>query len=387
MHNWNDLSELEFAEHIRRFIADNCPAEIRFPKRRLRWKEVREWYLALFSSGMLAPNWPTEFGGMGLTPAQALVYIETMEVNGAPRLPDQGIINLGPLLIKHGNNEQRQRYLPKILSGEHIWCQGYSEPNAGSDLASLRTSATLEGEDYVVNGQKTWTTWARDATHMFALVRTDGSVAKQAGLSFLLLQLDQPGITIRPIENILGHSEFCEVFFDNARSHRSNLVGKVNAGWSIAKALLGFERIWAGSPRQAQLFLALIEDYARASDKLQDSSWRDRIVQLRMDTADLEALYGSFAETVRRGEALGPDVSILKVWATETCQRMSELLVDISCESAPIVSDAPAAGGARGAVNPDAMTPFLDSRSFTIYGGTSEIQRGVVAKNVLDLPS
>jgi alkylation response protein AidB-like acyl-CoA dehydrogenase len=384
MRNWNELSDAEFGEHIRRFIARHCPEALRFPKRRLRWTEVREWYLALSSEGMLAPNWPAEYGGMGLTPGKALVFMETMEVNGAPRLPDQGIINLGPLLIKHGNDEQRQRYLPKILSGEHLWCQGYSEPNSGSDLASLRTSAVLDGEDYVVNGQKIWTTWALDATHIFALVRTDTSVAKQAGISFLLIGLDQPGITIRPIENILGQSEFCQVFFDNARTHRSNLVGGVNSGWNIAKALLGFERIWAGSPRQAQLFLAQIEDYARASGKLQDAAWRERIVQLRLDIADLEALYASFADQVRRGETLGADVSILKIWATETCQRMSELLVDISGELGTIVRDEGAASDAR---VPDVVTPFLDTRSFTIYGGTSEVQRNIVARNVLDLLS
>lgn len=387
--NWNDLPESEFRENVRQFILEYCPPNLRFPKRRLRWKEVKDWYFTLASAGLLAPTWPITFGGMGLSPSKTLAYLETMEVNGAPRLPDQGIINLGPLLIKHGNDEQRRRYLPRILSGEHIWCQGYSEPNAGSDLASLKTSAVLDGDDYVVNGQKIWTTWAHDATHMFALVRTDTSVTKQAGLSFLLIHLNQPGINVRPIETITGHPEFCEVFFDNARSHRSNLVGEVNGGWKIAKALLGFERIWAGSPRQAVSILAQLEHFARRSEKLEDASWRDRLVQLRLDVADLEALYGNFAETVRRGETLGPDVSILKLWATETCQRMCELMVDICCEIAPIQADVSRSSGVlpNDSSPIDAMTPFLDSRSFTIYGGSSEIQRNIVSKQVLGLPS
>ncbi len=381
MQDWNAMEDAEFREHIRDFVVSRCPAQLRFPKQRLLLAQSRQWYETLSKAGMLAPTWPAQYGGMGLNARKTLLFLETMEVNGAPRLPDSGIITLGPLLIKFGTDEQRAHYLPKILSGETIWCQGYSEPNAGSDLASLRTSAAPDGDDYVVNGQKIWTTWAYDATHIFALVRTDSSGAKQSGISFLLLALDQPGIKVRPITTIMGHAEFCEVFFDNARSHKSNVIGEVNQGWAVAKALLGFERIWAGSPRQANLILSQLENYAMESGKISDVSVLDKITQFSFDVADLETTYARFADVVSRGEPLGGDVSILKVWATETCQRMAEYLVEISGELSAIAGDVKSGGAVV-----DAMTPFLDSRSFTIYGGSSEVQRNIIARSVLDLP-
>lgn len=380
--NWNSLSDDEFCSHVAAFVQAHCDPALRFPKRRLKLVEVRGWWRALFDAGLLAPAWPREHGGMGLDAGKTLVYLETMEGHGAPRLPDQGIINLGPLLIKYGSDWQKEFYLPKILTGEHIWCQGYSEPNAGSDLASLRTAAVLEGDEYVVNGQKIWTTWAYDASHIFALVRTDTAGPKQAGISFLLLKLDQPGVKVRPIETLMGHAEFCEVFFDDARTSRRNLVGTLNGGWAMAKALLGFERIWAGSPRQARSMLTRLEDFVRAGGKTADLAIRDRIVQLQFDVADLESTYARFAGMASRGEPIGADVSILKLWATETCQRISEYLVELCSDLAAAPSDVAFEGGVV-----DPTTPFLDSRSFTIYGGSSEIQRNILARNVLNLPT
>lgn len=379
--DWNSLDDASFRQRVGDFVSQHCPPELRFPKRRLRVAEVRGWYRALSDAGMLAPAWPTKYGGMGLSPSKTLVYLETMEISGAPRLPDQGIINLGPLLIKHGTEEQRSKYLPRILSGEHIWCQGYSEPNAGSDLASLRTTAVLDGDEYVVTGQKIWTTWAYDATHIFALVRTDPTGSKQGGISFLLLDLRQPGITVRPIETLLGHAEFCEVFFDGARTPRVNLVGAPNEGWAIAKALLGFERIWAGSPRQSQLLLSHLKQFAASAGLDGNASVTDRLAQFTFDVEDLQATYARFAAIVGRGEPLGADVSILKLWATETCQRIAEYLLEVSADLAALPGDVLFSGRAV-----DVTTPFLDSRSFTIYGGSSEIQRNILAKSVLNLP-
>jgi alkylation response protein AidB-like acyl-CoA dehydrogenase len=379
--DWNSVDDSSFRAHIAEFVRAHCPRELRFPKRRLRLAEVRDWYKALSNAEMLAPAWPARYGGMGLNPSKTLVYLEAMEASGAPRLPDQGIINLGPLLIKHGTEQQRAYYLPRILSAEHIWCQGYSEPNAGSDLASLRTTAALDGDEYVVNGQKIWTTWAYDATHIFALVRTDAGVAKQAGISFLMLDLAQPGITVRPIETLMGHAEFCEVFFDNARTSKSNLVGEPNQGWTVAKALLGFERIWAGSPRQAQQLLGQLRQYVMQAELQHSATVLDRLTQFEFDVADLQACYARFAGVVGRGEPLGADVSILKVWATETCQRIAEYFVEVAGDLATIQGDVAFAGGTV-----DVLTPYLDSRSFTIYGGSSEIQRNILAKSVLNLP-
>jgi len=380
--DWNALSDNEFRAHVAGFVQSHCNRALRFPKHKLKLAQVRPWWRALFEAGLLAPSWPREHGGMGLDAGKALIYLETMEEGGAPRLADQGIINLGPLLINYGSEWQKSHYLPRILSGEHIWCQGYSEPNAGSDLASLRTSAVPQGDDYVINGQKIWTSWAHDATHIFTLVRTDPAVAKQAGISFLLIELDQPGVKVRPIQTLMGQADFSEVFFNEARTSRQNLVGAVNGGWAMAKALLGFERIWAGSPRQARAMLSRLEDFVRSAGKARDAAVSDRVAQLQFDVADLESTYARFAGMAARGEPIGAEVSILKIWATESCQRISECLLELSGDLAAAPGDVAFEGGIV-----DPTTPFLDSRSFTIYGGSSEIQRNILARNVLNLPT
>ena len=260
--DWNALSDEEFRLVAAEFFTKNVPAHLRHLSRRPRWSEVKDWYMTMSANHWLTPAWPAEWGGMGLSASKVLVYMEELERGGAPRVMDQGLMNLGPVLIARGSDEQRRRLLPKILSGEHLWCQGYSEPNAGSDLASVRTEARIEGDEFVINGHKIWTSVAFDATHMFALVRTDKTVKKQAGISFVLIDLDQPGITVRPIRNIAGHEELCEVFLDNVRTPLSNLVGDLNDGWQVAKALLGFERIWSGSPRQSTLALLRLQQLA-----------------------------------------------------------------------------------------------------------------------------
>src|SRR5690606_7294023 len=185
--DWNALPEDEFRAVVRDFTARNYPSQYRHPSQRLHWDEIKDWYFALSKQGWIAPAWPREHGGMGLSPDKLIAFIEEMEAHGVARTPDQGIINIGPVLIRYGTDEQRQRFLPKILSGEHVWCQGYSEPNAGSDLASLRTEAVLQGDEFIVNGQKIWTTHADESTHMFALVRTGRYPKKQLGVSFLLI--------------------------------------------------------------------------------------------------------------------------------------------------------------------------------------------------------
>jgi alkylation response protein AidB-like acyl-CoA dehydrogenase len=319
---------------------------------------------------------------MGLSQSKALVYLEELERSGAPRVMDQGLMNIGPLLIARGTDEQRRRFLPSILSGENTWCQGYSEPNAGSDLASLRTEARIEGEEFVINGSKIWTSVAFDATHMFALVRTDKTVKKQAGISFLLIDMRQPGVKVRPIRNIAGHEELCEVFLDDVRTPLANLVGELNKGWDVAKALLGFERIWSGSPRQSMLALLRLEQLARASGKLDDPVFADKLAQVTMDVLDSAAAYERFAQIMRTGGTFGFEVSMLKIWATETCQRVTELMVEAAADLGTLTGEVEVDGEAI-----DILYPFLDCRAFTIYGGSSQVQRNILAKNVLELPS
>lgn len=380
--DWNALSDEEFRQVAAGFFAEHVPQHLRHLSRRPRWAEVKEWYLTMSRHGWLVPSWPKEWGGMGLSQSKVLVYLEELERSGAPRVMDQGLMNIGPLLIARGTDEQRRRFLPKILSGEHTWCQGYSEPNAGSDLASLRTEARIEGDEFIINGQKIWTSVAFDASHMFALVRTDKTVKKQAGISFLLIDMRQPGVTVRPIRNIAGHEELCEVFLDDARTPVANLVGELNRGWDIAKALLGFERIWSGSPRQSMLALLRLEKLARANHKMDDPVFADKVTQVTMDVLDSASAYERFAQIMRTGGSFGFEVSLLKIWATETCQRVTELMVEAAGDLGALGAEVDVDGEAI-----DILYPFLDCRAFTIYGGSSQVQRNILAKNVLDLPA
>ena len=380
--DWNALTDDEFRAEAARFVQGHLPQQLRFMKRRATFAETKDWYLAMAKDGWLVPNWPVEYGGMGLTPAKQLICMEEMEKRGAPVGPVQGPINLGPVLIARGTDEQRRRYLPKILSGEHIWCQGYSEPNAGSDLASLRTLARLEGDEFIINGQKIWTSMAFDANHMYALVRTDTTVKKQAGISFLIIEMNQLGVKVRPIRNIMGHFEQCEVFLDDARTHRSNLVGELNDGWAVSKSLLGFERIWNGSPRHCVNALTHLEHIARLTGKFEDPVFLDRLAQVRLDVLDLGSAYDSFAQTMRTGGSFGNEVSLLKIWATETCQRISELLVESAGDAGGIFGDV-----AFGEGSVDVLLPFLESRVLTIYGGSSQVQRNILSKSTLGLPA
>lgn len=377
------LPETEFRHAVRAFLSANYPAALRHPPRRLRWAEIKPWYLALSRQGWLAPAWPKEYGGMGLSPDKLLMFFEEFEHFGAARMPDQGIINLGPILIQNGTPDQIQYYLPNILSGDHIWCQGYSEPNAGSDLASLRTQAVLEGDAFVVNGQKIWTTLAHDATHVFLLVRTDNTVKKQAGISFLLVDIRSPGVTVRPIRNIAGEEEFCEVFFENVRVPANNLVGELNQGWSIAKSLLGFERLFVGSPQQSRHALGQLEKLATSRGLFTNPVFKDMFANLWLDVEDLVAMYGYFADFVRRGEPLPDSVSLLKICATETYARISMQMVQWAEES----------GGSRDPIEltdgewMDPLSSLFNATITTIYGGTNEIQRNIYAKQVLKLPT
>ncbi|MEN4920597.1 acyl-CoA dehydrogenase family protein [Achromobacter spanius] len=378
--DWNGMPEAEFRKLLRRFFRAHYPEHLRHVPWRLHWDEIKAWYYTLSRQGWIAPSWPREHGGMALSPARQIAFIEEAERYGVARAPDQGLVMLGPILIRHGTDDQRARFLPGILSGEAVWAQGYSEPNAGSDLASLRCEAVIDGDELVVTGQKTWSTLAQDATHMFMLVRTDKTVKKQAGISFLLVDLDSPGVSRRPIRTLSGHEEFCEVFFDQVRVPRANLVGELNAGWGIAKALLGFERLFSGSPKHASHALQQIFSIARQRGLLADPAFADRLAELRLDSADLTAMYRVFADMAKAGRALPPELSLLKIWATETHERLGALLIQIAEEY----------GGAAmrlgyGNGNVHALAPYVNALAATIFSGTNEIQRNIYAKQVLGL--
>jgi hypothetical protein len=379
--DFNAIDDESFRRLVRDFLKEHFPEELRETPKRLHWSEVKGWYMTLSRHGWLAPGWPAEFGGMGLSASKQLIYTEEFENYGVARTPDHGIMLLGPLLIRYGSPEQQQYFLPRILEGKDIWCQGYSEPNSGSDLASVRTEAVLDGDEWVINGQKIWTTLATDADWIFMLVRTDKSAKKQAGISFLLVPMDIPGVTVRPILNLDLHDELCEVFFDNVRVPKANLVGEMNAGWTMAKALLGFERIFLGSPKQSANALTRLSLLAEHLGIAEDPIFIDTFTRLRLDLEDHKLLFGVFAERLRRGETLGADVSLLKVHQTELFKRITDYMLEISGEYSGLLEPI------EGNRNFNASGLFMQARPATIYGGSSEIQRNILAKTVLGLPS
>ena len=346
---------------------------------------MKSWWATFYKKGWVAPGWPVAWGGMGLAASKMLIYFEEMERHGVARPPDQGITHIGPILMHFGTEAQKYFYLPRALSGEHIWCQGYSEPNSGSDLASLRTSAVPDGDAYVINGQKIWTSLAQDATHCYVLTRTNTEVKKQEGISLFLVDFKTPGITLRPIVNLAGHAEFCQVFYDNVRVPKANLVGALNKGWTVAKALLGFERLAIGSPRRPAYALQRLRMVAQARGLFADQGFMDRYTALKLDIDDLGSLYGRFIEQVKRGEQVGPDVSMLKIWSQETWQRLSELLIETGAEEA-VLDGVQNFGSADSPVEVDVMTTFYMSRPGTIAGGSSEVQRNIMSRYVLGLP-
>lgn len=381
--DWNALSDEEFRQMFRTWVDANCPAHLRFMrKQRPLFDEVAEWYHALAEKGWLSPVWPQEHGGMGLNAAKHMVYVEEWARLGCPRIPDHGLGLTGPLLIQYGTEEQKAFFLPRILSGEHVWCQGYSEPNSGSDLASLKTTAVREGDEFVVNGQKIWTTLAHCANWILLLVRTRKVEGKrQEGISVLLVDMRTPGVRVRPIPNLREEADFCEVFFDDVRVPVANLVGEVDQGWTLAKSVLGHERIFLGAPTRPEYALSRLEKLAEAKDAFEDKAFLSRYARHRLDVYDLGSAFERFAKVLRSGGHLEADVSILKIFNTELYQRVTEEMLEIAGEEARFEDDL---DGREGKV--DAMNLFLDSRAPAIFGGSNEIQRNILAKAVLRLP-
>lgn len=376
--DWNALPEPEFRAFLRAFIARNCPADLRHVRLRMPPAQTMVWYRALWQAGLIAPGWPREYGGMALTPARHLIFIEEMEMAGTPWLHDSGVRNLGPAIIAFGTPVQKADYLPRIAAGEQIWCQGYSEPGAGSDLASLRCAGVIESDRITINGQKIWTTSAHHATHIFALVRTSSDGPKQHGITFVLIDMQTPGLTVRPIRNLYGEDDFCEVFFDDVMVSTDCILGQRDQGWNVARSLLGFERIWAGSPRRPRRALQELQQMVQAAGLQEDGLWQDRLVQAEFDTLDTQDLYSRFADLVSTDGTVGTEVSALKIWATETFQRISEWTLEAAGTAAAMQGE-PAPG------QPAPLFTWLEARAPTIFSGANEVHRNILARNVLSL--
>ena len=374
--------EAGFRAEVRGWLEANLPAPLRGRTDRPPPDEIMPWYRVLAARGWIAPHWPKEHGGMGASLAQQIVLTQELARLSAPQLPIQGINHIGPILMRFGTDAQKARHLPPILTGDVIWAQGYSEPGAGSDLASLSTRAELRDGSFVVTGGKIWQTWAHHADWMFTLVRTDpGAKARQAGISFVLIDLRMPGIEIRPIVTITGEEEFSQVFLDGVEVPQENLVGELHGGWKVATALLATERMFTSNPQYALEAVERIKAVAERTGIDRDLAFRDRLAGLSIDITVQAAMFWQAVDLIAHGRELGPEGSTMKLVATENLQRATDLLVEAA---GPWGADAGRIETGAGAV--DATGIFLQSRRATIYGGSSEIQRNVLAKRVLGLP-
>ena len=376
-------AEAEFRNEVRTWLEANLPAALRGRTTRPPPVELMPWYRALSRKGWIAPHWPAQSGGMGATLNEQIIMTEELARIRAPQLPGQGLNHIGPLLMEFGTAAQKAQHLPPILAGGVIWAQGYSEPGAGSDLASLATRATLQDDSFVVRGHKIWTTWAHYSDWMYALVRTDPRAEpRQAGISFLLIDLHSPGIRVRPIRTIAGDEEFSEVFLDDVRVPAENLVGRVNDGWRIANALLGHERLATSNPQFALTALEQIKTMARATGVIADPAFQDRLAAVTIDVTALAALFNHAVELTNHERSLGPESSVIKIFASELLQKLNGLLLEAAGPHAltqsPVATD-------FGTV--DVAGSYLQSRRVTIYGGSSEIQRNILARRVLNLPA
>lgn len=376
-----DESVRQFRAEVRDWLAENLDPDIRFLTFRPLPPIAIAWHRKLAARGWIAPHWPRIHGGMEATPVEQLVLTEELARAGAPDIPLQGLLHIGPLLIKFGTEAQKRMHLPKILSGEITWAQGYSEPNSGSDLATLRSKGRIDGGEIIINGQKTWTTWGQHAEWMFALVRTREGTAKRDGITFVMFDMNTPGITRRPIVNIAGDIEFCEVFFDDVRVPLENVVGKDGEGWSVAMALLDDERIRGGGPMLALKALSRVRAIIAANDLVDNPLAMDHLARAEVETAALCAAYLDSMEKLEQGKSDGRDSCYLKILATETTQ----LILDIAQELAGSERAVKRTRRGNGAVI-DFSEMFLQSRRLTIMGGTSEIQRTLLATRALGLP-
>lgn len=371
-----------FRLEVRKWLAENLPPELQGWSTRPPPELIRPWQRKLYDRGWIAPNWPKRYGGMEATLNQQLILQEEFGRAGAPVLSRQAVGHIGPILIRHGTEAQKAEHLTGMLSGETLWCQGYSEPGAGSDLASLRTRGEIDGDHVVINGHKIWTTWGHHADWMYALVRTDPDAPrKQLGISMVLIDLKTPGITIRPIRTLADDEEFAEEFFDDVRVPRANVVGEWNDGWRVAKALLDSERLGNANPQLAIDVLDRVRKVARATGVLDDPAFQDRLTQAELDVLAQSAVFAHAIQMARAGMEVGADSSFIKIVSTDVVQRIADLLLDAAgehgAEAGPLATpDGPV----------DVSVLWREVRRISIFAGTSEIQRNVTAKRVLGLP-
>ena len=384
--------ESAFRDEVRAWLHEHLPAELRdkvINYQELTRDDLLGWNQILAKKGWIAPEWPQEWGGQPWTIVQRFIFEEECAFAGCPPLIPFGLKMCGPVLHRFGTEEQKKRFLPDIYNGNVFWCQGYSEPGSGSDLASLKTSAKRDGDDYIVNGQKIWTTWAQHADWIFCLVRTDPNAPKrQEGISFLLFDMKTPGVTIRPLILMDGGHEVNEVFFDDVRVPAENLVHKEGDGWTVAKYLLGHERMGTGGIGGSKRELARVKARAATQMKngkplIEDTRFRDKLGRVEVELMALEITNLRFLDQLRGGRDPGADVSLLKIKGTEIQQALTELLVEIMGPLAQPFQPIDAADFDHETAR--LLPRYLNYRKTTIYAGSNEIQRNIISKMSLGL--
>lgn len=396
------VEDRAFRDEVRSFLKECLPAKIKrgtvsSPTVFVEPDIGQDWNNILNGKGWLGYQWPAEVGGTGWTPVQRYLFEKECALAGAPNLTVLGLKLVAPVIYTFGTPDQKAYYLPRILSGEDYWCQGFSEPGAGSDLAALKTRAVRQGDEYIINGPKIWTTHAHWANKIFCLVRTDNSGPKQAGISFLLVDMDQPGISVRPILSLAGDHEVNEVFFEDVHVPAANLVGEEGQGWAIAKFLLENER--GGSCHAPKLLYDLDQLVKEAKNQpdgfggqlSDDRDWKRRTARLRLRAQALEMIELKILSEVAKGRKPGPQTSLTKMLASNLRQEIDLLAVDLY---GPAGLELTSARPLYGNNAPDplespesqvASARYLNSRAWTIFGGTNEVQASIIAKTVLDL--
>jgi alkylation response protein AidB-like acyl-CoA dehydrogenase len=407
--SWS-AADSRFREEVRDFLAERPTADLRRVGQRLTsvyatYEVGMAWQKILHARGWVAPAWPVEWGGCDWSVAQHYIFASELTAAGAPPLSPMGIGMCGPVLIGYGTPAQKAHYLPRMLAGDDFWCQGYSEPGAGSDLASLQMSAVEDGDDFVCNGHKVWTTHANYANWIFCLVRTSSEAIRQRGITFLLIDMATPGVSVRPIVSLSGEHIQNEVFFTDVRVPKANAVGAVGEGWTVAKYLMQFERGGHASAPGLKARLSRIRAIAAAEPGeggvrlIADPGFNARLAQADIEIEALNAVELRLMANLSQGAAPGPESSLQKTVATELSQRLTELALEaVGPWAMPYQPHAVCPGGPtpgyrapadQGTVGPDyswtVTSKYLNDRAGSIYAGTNEIQRNIMAKAVLGL--
>ncbi len=390
--------EEAFREEVRAFLDEKLPKRLSDKVRtgkRLTKADMEQWHAILNDKGWLAPHWPERYGGTDWTVMQKFIFETECAKAHAPRVIPFGLSMLAPVLIKYGSEEQCQHYLPRILDGTDWWCQGYSEPGAGSDLASLKTSAVREGDHYIVNGQKTWTTLGQYADWIFCLVRTDNTGKKQEGISFLLIDMKSPGIEVRPIKLLDGDEEVNEVFFTDVKVPVENLVGEENKGWTYAKYLLTYERTNIAGIGASMAALDELKDIARTTKKngqllIEDPLFAQRLARLEIDLENMKTTNLRVLDAAGKGGAPVAESSMLKIRGTEIRQEIGGLMRRAAGRYAqPFISESLDEGYNGPPIGPEWTGPvssdYFNNRKLSIFGGSNEVQREIITKAILEL--